>query len=90
MTIAWCVDVPPNERLPRGYGIAFYRFECDAVVAMPIPLNLIVGGWRAVAAWLRSPPWRRYAWRLEQAERRGYRAGFDDCRRDPRRRRIGW
>jgi hypothetical protein len=81
MTIAWRVEVPQNEHLPRGYGVAFYRYDADAVVAMPVPLNLIVGGWRALVTWLRFPPWRRYAWRIEHVRRTAYQDGLEDGRR---------
>ena len=36
------------DRLPRGWGVAWYRLPLMQMVVLPIPLNLVVGAvWRA-------------------------------------------
>jgi hypothetical protein len=32
----------PGEMLPRGYGVAYRRFDRDERVCYPIPLNILV------------------------------------------------
>jgi len=32
----------PGEMLPRGYGVAYRRFDVDDRVCYPIPLNVVV------------------------------------------------
>ena len=45
-----------GREIPDGYGIAYYELGRDACVIMPVPFNLIVGGWRAFCRWFWLPP----------------------------------
>jgi hypothetical protein len=56
--IRWRIELPEGEIIPPGYGIAYYNAERPGAVIMPLPLNLIVGGWRAFVWWFKCPPWR--------------------------------
>ncbi len=41
--------------LPRGYGVAWLRWQTRHAVCMPVPLNLIAGIARLAWAWIKSP-----------------------------------
>ena len=47
-----------GERLPLGYGIAYYDYDRDVAMCMPVPINAIVGAIRYAYRWLRFSPWR--------------------------------
>jgi hypothetical protein len=70
-----------GDRIPNGYGIAYYEAERDAAVIMPIPLNLIVGAWRSFKWHLKCPPWRMTELKAKQrAYQEGYKQGLVDSR----------
>lgn len=79
--IKWRLTVHASEEIPDGYGVAYDLWLHDSRVAMPIPLNLIVSGWRALRMWLRFPPWWRVNRRIERARFEAYREGYNDCLR---------
>lgn len=78
--IQWRIALPKRriaegDVIPDGYGIAYYVPDEPITVVMPIPLNLIVGAWRALMWWMKCPPWRFVEWREERAFERGRRQG---------------
>ena len=42
-----------NTMLPRGYGVAWRKYDQDCTVVMPIPLNILASWGRYVWHWLR-------------------------------------
>lgn len=44
--------IPAGEMLPRGYGVAWWRWELDSAVVLPIPINVIAGWLHRVWFWL--------------------------------------
>lgn len=65
----WKIIVYEGAEIPRGYGIAYYLNGARGAAAMPLPLNLIVGAWRAFVWSLRCPPWRMVEYRAEHVSR---------------------
>lgn len=58
-------DRPEGERLPWGYGVAYWRPDVDASVCYPIPFNWIVRWIRQLVIWLAHPSasWEeKYHW----------------------------
>lgn len=45
---------PAHER-PRGFGVAWYRWQDGAAVCMPVPLNVLAAAVRRAWYWLRCP-----------------------------------
>lgn len=62
-------DISEGERLPPGYGIAYWDLDRDVAVCMVVPLNAIYGALRFAWRWLRFPPWRRGVYK-DRADRR--------------------
>ena len=73
--------IAEGERLPPGYGVAWYDYDRDCAVCMVVPLNVIAGGMRAAYRWLRFPPWRRSI-----NFKREYIRGWNDAMREELRR----
>lgn len=71
--------------IPRGWGVAFARFEWRDAVVLPVPLNLIVGV--VVAAWWRAKGGVSRTW-LERHVVRAWRDGYEEGRRDAHREAI--
>lgn len=46
-------EVHEGEIIPAWYGVAWVRFEVNAAVCYPMPLNLLVAAVRAFAIWMR-------------------------------------
>lgn len=61
------VDVKQWEVIPRCYGVAWVNVWSGCAVAMPIPLNLIVGPLRTAWKWAKCEAWR--LWENDQAQR---------------------
>ena len=40
--IVWNVEDHRGDMGPRGYGLAYRRYDLDQVILYPIPLNLVV------------------------------------------------
>lgn len=64
-------EIYNGEIIPRGYGIAWVRWNVDCAVCMPIPLNIICGAVRSAWWWMKAP---RFA---IQNARDEYRQGID-------------
>lgn len=82
--VRWFVRLREGDELPDGYGIAYYEPNTTFAVCMPLPLNVIVGGWRAFIWWLKCPPWRLVEWKADNTRRRieeARYAGFHEARR---------
>ena len=45
-------EIRPNEILPAWYGVAWTRWEVDAAICYPMPLNLLVAAIRAIVIWM--------------------------------------
>jgi hypothetical protein len=64
-----------GEAAPWWMGLAWYDHYRDIRIAMPIPLNILVGLGRRFYQWLRNP-WSKIRTRAEQrCFEKGYRAG---------------
>jgi hypothetical protein len=61
--------------LPRGYGVAWMHWDKPSAVAMPIPLNLVVGALRRAWCWVKAPD------ALFNDSHAAYRAGLQEGRR---------
>jgi hypothetical protein len=68
------------ESLPKGYGVAWYLPYSDAAYCLPVPLNRIVGAFRAW--WLEwrlpaedDPITAAYAYGLSKGREQGRREG---------------
>ena len=48
------IMVMEGERFPRGYGFAYRDFDRNRLIALPIPLNLLVGRLRNLWHWCRA------------------------------------
>jgi len=48
-----------GERIPKGYGIAYFEFDRLEAVAYPIPLNMIVGFGRKIWFGMKGGDWVR-------------------------------
>ena len=69
----------PGEMLPRGYGVAYRRFDVDDRVCYPIPLNVVVFLAREVYYWVAFIV--RYSVidrLLTRMEKLGYQRGCSD------------
>ena len=72
----WRGLLDEGDMIPDGYGIAYCDFRYwPRVVIMPIPFNLLAGGWRAFVHWVQCPPWRFTEARLCRAYDNGYAEG---------------
>ena len=58
-------------RIPRGWGIAWFQYDRDIAVVMPLPLNWIAG-------WTRNAYYRLMAGPRECAFKAVYQRGFMD------------
>lgn len=84
--LGWTVEVTEGATIPSGYGLAYYLYERASAMAMPIPINVLAGPWRAFVWWLRCPPWRFFEHKrniarvhaLHVAERRRLGAAIED------------
>lgn len=70
----------PGYELPRGYGVAWVRWNTCEAVCMPVPLNVLAGLLRAAWAWMKSP--RGIIERGEDAYRQGRADGYREAIRD--------
>lgn len=62
-----------GERLPRGYGLAYYEDLYMEAVCYPVPINWVVWTIRELWTRLRCTPQSA----VDQARARGYAEGFD-------------
>ena len=67
-----------GEQLPRGYGVAWRLPDRLVYVCLPIPLNLIVGAFRAFWLRVRLPEGRDV---LDEYYDLGHRSGYEAGRR---------
>jgi hypothetical protein len=72
-------------RLPRGFGIAWVRWDTGDAVCMPVPLNVLAAAGRRAWAWVEFP--RCLFHDPRQAFLQGYamglRAGTDQQQKGP-------
>lgn len=67
-------EVRHGELIPKWYGVAWVRWEVDAAICYPMPLNLIVAAVRAVAIWMRYG-YRAVPYNARDAYAQGLRDG---------------
>lgn len=84
MVVSIAKETGEWEVLPKGYGIAYRRWDRMTLVSYPFPLNWVVG--LAVRAWrsrYRNVPLSKRVSALEKIEYdRGFRAGHRAGSRD--------
>jgi hypothetical protein len=69
--VGWLrVDVGQAYITPWGYGVAYWRWDCDKVVCYPTPINWLVWIFREIYLYLVSTPYG--------IEHRSYRMGYAD------------
>jgi hypothetical protein len=65
------------ELMPKGYGIAYMRYDILAAVCYPIPLNVFVHYLRRLwVAWKWFGQQDYFAKLIYEAETRGYKHGY--------------
>ena len=47
-------DLAEGAMMPRGYGVAYWRWDLDQAVCYPVPFNKLIGWCRRAYAALRS------------------------------------
>jgi hypothetical protein len=81
--------------IPRGFGVAYYRYDTLTALALPIPINFIVGWAHRLYAKMKlgpDPAWLEKRLRLEREA--GFKDGVDHAlgtlleRLDEQRRRL--
>ena len=65
-----------GERIPWGYGLAYYDFAYAQAVCYPIPLNLIVNVCRKIYWKLAKPSFPKWESELAKAYQRGLVKGW--------------
>lgn len=75
------VEIRNADRFPRGYGLAWERWDRCVAVCMPIPLNVLAGRARLVWLWL-----KRGGAPLPMVPSEAYAAGFKAGREAEQRR----
>lgn len=69
------IRIADGQQVPKWYGIAYIDYYDWSAVAMPIPLNIIVGAYKATIAWVMCPD------NLFRNERVAYITGRKDERK---------
>lgn len=69
-----------GEMIPRGYGIAWIRYNAPIDVVMPIPFNLVAAAIRRAIGWTKFP--RGLVDNPGEAYRQGLREGRAQGRRE--------
>ncbi len=64
------VDVDAQYKPPKGYGIAYYRYDCYKVVCYPLGINWIV--------WLFREIYFRILYAPKGIEHKSYNIGYND------------
>ena len=75
-------EVDSGALIPRGYGVAWSRFDRDSFVCAPIPLNRLLSHGRAVLFWFMG---YRQTWvdrLVREAEARGRAEGHAQAIRE--------
>lgn len=67
-------EVRQGEIIPGWYGVAWVRWEDDAAICYPMPLNLLVAAVRAIAIWMRHG-YRAVPYNTREAYAQGLRDG---------------
>jgi len=70
--------------LPRGWGVAYYRWDRDEAVCYPVPFNKLIGWGRRIYGWLRSTKPDRIADLTAKSRRMEWRNGVESGRRQHR------
>lgn len=77
------LTIREGDELPPGYGLAWRCWDRDALVVMPVPLNVLAGGVRAAWHWLKvgAVPVSVVDRMLTEARARGRVEGHNDRQR---------
>ena len=71
-----------GESAPRGYGLAYRRFDMDVSIYYPIPFNLIVAFFREVWFWIAFKHIRLQREGFNKGYMKGYGEGVKRGKRD--------
>ena len=66
-----------GQKIPWGYGVAYWDIDTYKAVCYPIPINLIVNLWRKVTYYIMQPSPRKQERMLLDAYQKGLRKGYD-------------
>jgi hypothetical protein len=77
------LEYADGARLPWWCGVAYWRWDAQVAVCLPIPLNILVGAARDTYFWLkatRRPGWvdRQLQAVMERGRTEGYARGLKD------------
>ncbi len=67
--------IPSYNSIPKGYGVAYRKYDMDAVVAYPIPFNIFVALFRRVYIWFLHG-----AYLYKDGFDKGYKEGYSSGR----------
>ncbi len=70
------LDLNEGRRIPKGYGIAYWRLATAEAVLYPIPINLLVNFHRKIQEKIFAPSTPALNRQLHQAYLAGRRDGF--------------
>jgi len=71
------MEISEAEIIPKGYGVAYKRFNKMTVIIYPIPFNLIVRAFRDLYFWIIKGCWKsKYEEEILKAEQRGFKHGM--------------
>lgn len=75
------VQLRSGYKIPWGWGVSYYKFDQDASVIFPIPLNWVVGLTRSFY-WIlvKGPKPNWYEKHLWAAEQRAYNRAYEQIR----------
>jgi hypothetical protein len=65
------------ELIPRGYGVAYYDYTRAQGVAYPIPLNLLIRGYRKLEQWVKVYTPSQRDKDLAAAANKGFQQGLE-------------
>ena len=68
-------EVRQGEVIPEWYGVAWVRWEVDAAICYPMPLNVLFAAVRAIAIWMRHG-YRAVPYNARDAYAQGLRDGM--------------
>lgn len=83
------IEIYQGQMIPAWYGIAWHRFDRDAVVCFPMPLNVVASVLRSIWIWFKwghipahSSVRDAYDQGIQDGMKRGYAKGYDGCLHD--------
>ena len=74
------LSIAEGERIPRGYGIAYYDYVKNEAVCYLIPFNLLINFLRKIYWRIISPSFPKWEEELYKSYGRGYARGVKDTR----------